>query len=70
MDWRPYITIDSNVCHGIACIKGTRIPVSAILDNLAAGLGEEEIIESYPSLDFTSIGAVIAYAADLTHDVE
>ena len=68
MDWRPYITVDPNVNHGKACIKGTRIPVSVVLDNLAAGLGEKEIIESYRSLDSTAIHAALAYAADLTRE--
>lgn len=60
--------MDPNIHHGKACIKGTRIPVSVILDNLAAGLGEREIIESYPSLDSKAIHAAIAYAADLTRE--
>jgi len=34
MDWRNYITVDPNICHGQACIKGTRIMVSIVLDNL------------------------------------
>jgi len=46
MDWKPYIAVDPNIHHGKACITGTRIPVSAILDNLAVGLGEEVIILS------------------------
>jgi len=65
MDWKPYITVDPNVHHGKACIAGTRIPVAVVLDNLAAGLEEKEIIESYPSLDSTTIHAAIAYAAEL-----
>jgi uncharacterized protein (DUF433 family) len=32
-DWRDYIVSDPNLCHGQACIKGTRIPVAVILDN-------------------------------------
>jgi uncharacterized protein (DUF433 family) len=38
MTWRDHIDIDPAVCHGKACIKGTRILVSAVLDNLATGL--------------------------------
>jgi uncharacterized protein (DUF433 family) len=37
MDWRGRISIDPNICHGKACIKGTRVMVSVILDNLAEG---------------------------------
>ena len=44
------ITVEPDICHGKACVKGTRILVSVILDNLAAGLTPEEIKQSYPSL--------------------
>lgn len=57
------IITDPTVCHGQACIKGTRVMVSVILDNLAAGLTEEEILNSYPSLEIGDIRAAIAYAA-------
>ena len=50
MNWQDPITVDPAVCHGKACIKGTRIMVSVILDNLAAGLTADELIDSYPSL--------------------
>ena len=48
--------------------QGTRIPVSVVLDNLAAGLTEEEIIQSYPALRLQSIRAAIAYAAELARE--
>jgi uncharacterized protein (DUF433 family) len=63
MDWRNYITVDPNICHGQACIKGTRVMVSVILDNLADGLDEQEIVRSYPSLDRDALRAAINYAA-------
>lgn len=66
--WRDYIVVDPTLCHGKACIKGTRIMVSVILDNLAAGLSHEEIMESYPSLTREAIQAAIAYAADVTRE--
>ena len=68
MDWREFISVDPAVCHGQACITGTRVLVSVILDNLAAGVSVEEIIESYPSLSRNSIQAAIAYAAELTRE--
>ena len=68
MDWRNHITVDPNICYGQACIKGTRIMVSVVLDNLAAGLSIEEIQESYPSLDRQAIQASINYAAELTRE--
>ena len=68
MKWNDYITVDAKVCHGNACIKGTRIMVSVVLDNLAAGLSIEDILRSYPSLKRESILAAIAYAADLARE--
>lgn len=68
MDWRERITVDPLVCHGKACIKGTRIMVSVILDNLAEGVSGEEILKSYPSLKPEDIRAAIAYAAELSRE--
>jgi uncharacterized protein (DUF433 family) len=68
MNWRERITVDPLVCHGKACIKGTRIMVSVILDNLAEGVGDMEILKSYPSLTIGDIRAAIAYAAELSRE--
>ena len=68
MDWRNFVTVNPNICHGKACIKGTRIMVSVILDNLAAGIDIDEILSSYPSLTKEDIQAAIAYAAELTRE--
>lgn len=68
MDWREHITVDPSVCHGQACIKGTRVMVAVVLDNLAAGVPTEEILRSYPSLTGQDIQAAVAYAADLARE--
>ena len=68
MDWKERITVDPLVCHGKACITGTRIMVSVILDNLADGVREKEILKSYPSLTSDDIKAAIAYAAELSRE--
>jgi uncharacterized protein (DUF433 family) len=68
MNWRDYITVDPNVSHGQACIKGTRIMVSVVLDNVAAGLTKEEILRSYPTLTREAIQASLMYAAELTRE--
>jgi uncharacterized protein (DUF433 family) len=68
MDWRDYITVDPLVCHGQACIRGTRIPASVVLDNLASGLSAAEIVKSYPSLTLEAIRAAVAYAAELARE--
>ncbi|MHB8231994.1 MAG: DUF433 domain-containing protein [bacterium] len=68
MDWRERIITDPLICHGKACIKGTRIMVSIILDNLSEGANESEILKSYPSLKPEDIKAAIAYAAELSRE--
>lgn len=68
VDWRDHISVDPKICHGKACIRGTRVLVSVILDNLAAGLSAEEIKKSYPSLNTETIQATIAYAAELARE--
>ena len=64
-DWRERIAINPAVCHGKAYIRGTRVMVSVILDNLAAGVPHEEITGSYPSIQEPDIQAALAYAAEL-----
>ena len=68
MDWKKYIVVDPAICHGQAVVKGTRIPVFVILDNLAAQIPPEEILKSYPSLSMEGIHAAIAYAAELARE--
>ncbi len=65
MNWREHITTDPAVCHGKACIKGTRITVSVVLDNLAAGVSVEELLQSYPTLTREAVLAALAYAAEV-----
>ena len=67
-DWRDHISVDPEVCHGSACIKGTRVLVSVVLDNLAAGVPHDEILSSYPSLTEEALQAVLAYAAELARE--
>jgi uncharacterized protein (DUF433 family) len=67
-NWQQRISINPNVCHGKACIRGTRIMVSVILDNLAAGVSRQEISQSYPSVTDPDIDAALAYAAELAHE--
>jgi uncharacterized protein (DUF433 family) len=68
MKWQNYITVKPNVCHGNVCIKGTRVMVSVVLDNLAEGLSVDEILKSYPSLSREAILAAISYAAELARE--
>lgn len=64
------ITIDPDICHGKACIKGTRIMVTVILDNLAEGVTPEEIVKNYSPLTIEDVKAAIAYAAELARKEE
>ena len=65
MNWQDRIAVDPLVCHGQACVLGTRVAVSVVLDNLAAGVPRDEILRSYPSLKNEDIDGCIAYAAEL-----
>jgi uncharacterized protein (DUF433 family) len=68
MDWKPYISTDPNIMHGAVCFRGTRIPVSVVLDNLAAGETPERILDQYHSLRPEHIPAAIGYAAELARE--
>jgi uncharacterized protein (DUF433 family) len=68
MDWKAFIIADSAVMHGAVCFRGTRIPVSVILDNLAAGESPERILDQYPSLGSEHITAAMSYAAELARE--
>ncbi len=68
MNWKDRVTVDPQVCHGKACVKGTRVMVSVILDNLAEGVERAEILSSYPSVTSADIDASIAYAAELARE--
>jgi len=65
------ISVDSNVCHGQPCIKGTRIMVYIVLELLEAGLTSAQIIKDYyPQLVKQDIEACLHYAANLIRDTE
>lgn len=68
MNWQDYIVVDPTTCHGKACVKGTRIVVSVILENLAVGLSPDEILHSYPSLNREAVQAAVLYAAELARE--
>ena len=62
------ISIDPKVCHGQACIKGTRIPVHQIVRMLANGDTIKQLLEEYPSLKNEDIFACLDYAASLAEE--
>lgn len=63
-NYRQYINSDPNVLFGKPAIKGTRIAVEHILDELAGGTTVEELLEEYPRLSREAIYAALALAAD------
>jgi uncharacterized protein (DUF433 family) len=62
------ISVDPRVCFGKPCIRGTRIWVSLIVDNLAEGVSEQEILAAYPQLTREDILAALAFAAEMTRE--
>jgi uncharacterized protein (DUF433 family) len=69
-NWQERIASNPNICHGKPCIRGTRIMVSVVLDNLAEGLTTEEIVRDYPPLAPQDVHAALAYAAALAREEE
>ena len=67
MDWRDRIRIDASICHGKPCIKGTRVMVSVVFDNLAAGESHESNRRGY-NIEEEDIQAALDYAAELARD--
>ena len=63
-----HISIDPLIVHGQACLKGTRIPVSIVLDCLGDGMTIEEIVGQYPSLTSVDVRAAAAYGAALARE--
>lgn len=62
------VSINPKICHGKPCIRGTRIMVSVILDNLTAGVSRDEILKNYPTLQIEDIDAALAYASEVVRE--
>jgi uncharacterized protein (DUF433 family) len=62
------ISIDPNICHGQACVKGTRIPVHQVVRMLANGDTVDTLLADYPTLVREDIMACLDYAAELTEE--
>jgi len=67
-NWKERISVKPAVCHGKACIRGTPVMVSVILDNVAVGIPRAEIPASYPAIKSEDIDAALAYAAELVRE--
>ena len=66
--WLDRIRVDPGICHGKVCIKGTRVLVSVILDNLAEDIPLDEILETYPTITKEDIHAALHYASYLASE--
>lgn len=66
--WTRHLVAKRDVMSGALCARGARIPVAVILDSLAEGTTEDEILRSYPTLRPAHVRAALAYAADLAHE--
>ena len=67
MNWRDRIASTPEICHGQACIRGTRVMVSVILDSLADGETPKDIVASY-HITPDDVQAALHYAADLSKE--
>jgi uncharacterized protein (DUF433 family) len=63
------VTLKAGVCGGRPCVRDTRIEIAVVLDGLAEGLTEQELIDHYPQLTREDIHAALAYAAELSREV-
>lgn len=66
--WQEFLIRDPEVCGGELCAKGTRIPVTVILDSIAEGTTREQILVSYPALRLEHLDAALVYAAELARE--
>jgi len=62
------ISIDPNICFGKPCIRGTRLWVSLLLDRIADGESEAELLAEYPQLSSDDVRAAIAYGAEMSRE--
>jgi uncharacterized protein (DUF433 family) len=68
MDFLSHISSDPDICHGKACIKGTRVLVSVLLDSLAEGMSVADLLRNFPAITEDDVQAALAYAAALSRE--
>ncbi len=67
MDWKERIIVDPNILVGKPVVKGTRLAVEFIVDLLAQGWSEEEVLRNYPGLTNEDVRACLGYASAILH---
>ena len=70
MNWRDRIIIDAAIHHGEPCIKGTRVPVSVIVESIADGDTPEQILDAWPQLTGDDIKAALKFAAEAANNAD
>lgn len=68
MNWQNKIVSDENILLGKPTIKGTRLSVEFVIERLASGWTEEQLLENYPRLKREDLQAIFAYVADCLKD--
>ena len=68
MDWRSHIDSNNNILAGKPTIKGTRLSVEHIINLLASGWSEQQLIENYPRLTKENLQAVFIYIQEIIKD--
>ncbi len=68
MNWKEHITVDTKVLVGKPVLTGTRLSVELILDRLADGWSQEDLLRSYPKLTPEAIHAVFAFASEMLRE--
>lgn len=67
MDWKERIVVDPNILVGKPVVKGTRLAVEFVIDLLAEGWSQEDILRNYPHVTREDIQACLSYASDMLH---
>jgi uncharacterized protein (DUF433 family) len=67
MNWQDRIVVDSNILLGKPVVKGTRLAVEFLIDLLAQGWSEADILKNYPGITHEDIQACLAYASSVLH---
>ena len=65
MNWREHITVDPHILVGKPIVRGTRISVEFVLDLLARGWSQEQILREYDHLTDADVQACLAYASEV-----
>jgi uncharacterized protein (DUF433 family) len=67
-NWKDRISVDPRICHGQACIRGTRIMVWLLVELVANGESFERILEGYPTIERADLFAALKYASYLSKE--